>query len=73
MRPVYSIDGISDANLLVLYTGNGRVGKIIGVAAAKTLTPISLEASSYIKYDDTLITYVIVLTAWWEVPCRCRP
>ncbi|KAG2156901.1 Aldehyde/histidinol dehydrogenase [Suillus bovinus] len=27
----------------VLYTGNGRVGKIIGVAAAKTLSPISLE------------------------------
>ncbi|KAG0693731.1 Aldehyde/histidinol dehydrogenase [Suillus ampliporus] len=27
----------------VLYTGSGRVGKIIGVAAAKTLSPISLE------------------------------
>ncbi|KAG1775564.1 Aldehyde/histidinol dehydrogenase [Suillus placidus] len=27
----------------VLYTGSGRVGKIIGIAAAKTLSPISLE------------------------------
>ncbi|KAG2065681.1 NAD-dependent aldehyde dehydrogenase [Suillus decipiens] len=27
----------------VLYTGNGRVGRLIGVAAAKTLSPISLE------------------------------
>ncbi|KAG1729284.1 Aldehyde/histidinol dehydrogenase [Suillus lakei] len=27
----------------VLYTGSGRVGKIIGVAAAKTLSPVSLE------------------------------
>lgn len=27
----------------ILYTGSGRVAKIIGVAAAKTLSPISLE------------------------------
>ncbi|KAG1748357.1 Aldehyde/histidinol dehydrogenase [Suillus paluster] len=27
----------------VLYTGSGRVGKIIGIAAAKTLSPVSLE------------------------------
>ncbi|KAG2356069.1 Aldehyde/histidinol dehydrogenase [Suillus spraguei] len=27
----------------VLYTGNGRVGRLIGIAAAKTLSPISLE------------------------------
>jgi len=50
---LYSIDGISDVHLLVLYTGSGRVGRIIGVAAAKTLTPISLEVSPYIKYDNT--------------------
>ncbi|KAJ3560158.1 hypothetical protein NP233_g11017 [Leucocoprinus birnbaumii] len=27
----------------VLYTGSGRVGRIVGVAAAKQLTPVSLE------------------------------
>ncbi|KAG2356681.1 NAD-dependent aldehyde dehydrogenase [Suillus spraguei] len=27
----------------ILYTGNGRVGRLIGIAAAKTLSPISLE------------------------------
>lgn len=40
-----------DVRQLVLYTGNGRVGRIIGVAAAKTLSPISLEVIPYFQCD----------------------
>jgi acyl-CoA reductase-like NAD-dependent aldehyde dehydrogenase len=43
--------------LLVLYTGSGRVAKIIGVAAAKTLSPISLEVNSYIQCDVPVQTF----------------
>ena len=50
VRSMYDfIDGISDAKPSVLYTGNGRVAKMIGVAAAKTLSPMSLEVNSYIQ------------------------
>lgn len=40
-----------DARQLVLYTGSGRVAKLIGVAAAKTLSPISLEVNPYAQCD----------------------
>lgn len=36
---------VSHHPALVMYTGNGTVGKIIATAAAKHLTPVSLEVT----------------------------
>jgi hypothetical protein len=36
-------DVVNKADEPVLFTGSGRVGKIVATAAAKTLTPTTLE------------------------------
>lgn len=39
------MDEEEDSCVLVLYTGSASVGKIVAEAAAKTLTPTTLEVS----------------------------
>lgn len=42
--------------LLVCYTGSQRVAKIIGVAAAKTLSPVTLEVRYITTYGIFSLT-----------------
>jgi hypothetical protein len=42
--------------ILVLFTGSGRVGKIVAAAAAKTLTPTTLEVSRGIPPSGLMLT-----------------
>lgn len=34
---------------VVLYTGNGRIGSIVATAAAKHLTPVTLEVRRHMQ------------------------
>jgi hypothetical protein len=66
-----------------MYTGSGTVGKIIATAAAKHLTPVSLEVRgilplcatlSYQKYSltFTLCRLCDVHVVGRQMSCNCR-
>jgi aldehyde dehydrogenase (NAD+) len=57
----------------IFYTGSTRVGKIVGVAAAKQVTPVTLELGGkspvYFDTDNTDIELAAKRTLWGKQQC----
>jgi len=54
-------------DLKVFFTGSGRVGRIVAGAAAKTLTPVTLEVKLSIRWFACHRTTNTSLLAWRKV------
>jgi aldehyde dehydrogenase (NAD+) len=56
----------------IMYTGNGVVGRVVATAAAKHLTPVTLEVC-LLPTDYLRVELIICFLARWQEPCRRRP
>lgn len=53
--PAYFPDDSRNLVIIVLYTGGARVARVVSAAAAKHLTPVTLEVSISARSLDRLL------------------